>query len=112
MMPIATVRLRYEEPQREARLLLVAVGTPYRTDEGDWACPIAIDGLETRLAETYGLNALQALCLGISVIRTRLAELMAKGGRLLDDDGKPLDLDAQLGSTQPSKPRPMGQSSP
>lgn len=97
MMPVATLMLRYEEPRREPRRILIAIGTPYRTEDGDWVCPVAIDGLAARLADIRGTNALQALCLGISVIRMRLEDVLHKGGLLRCDDGTPFDIGAQFG---------------
>ena len=64
---------------------LVGVGTPLRQPTGEWACPTLWHDIhEPR--PIYGGDSLQALCLGLSFIRRRLEDFLAKGGRLLLPD--------------------------
>ena len=62
-------------------VLLVGVGRPTQQPTGEWACPtLTYDLKEPRLI--YGEDSLQALCLGLSLIRTRLEGWMDSGGRI------------------------------
>jgi hypothetical protein len=90
----------------------IAVGHPYPTSEGDWACPVEIDGLQGRLEDIAGEDSMQALCLAIRTARDLLTSFMADGGRVLDPGtGKPVSLDDRFGSPKPSgSPRPRPRS--
>jgi hypothetical protein len=63
--------------------VVVAIGHPYPTSEGGWACPVEVDGLHGDLAEIHGVDSLQALCLAIRLVGERLAAFVADGGRIL-----------------------------
>jgi hypothetical protein len=86
----------------------IAVGHPYPTSEGDWACPVEIDGLQGRLEDIAGSDSMQALCLAIRTARDLLDSFMADGGRILDPGtGKPVRLDDHFGSPgSTGSPRP------
>jgi hypothetical protein len=58
------------------------IGAPYR-DGNDWACPVALDGIDGRYVDIRGDTSLQALCLAIALVRTRLAHRLAAGEVLL-----------------------------
>ena len=73
-------------PNGERVSVTVAVGHPYPTSEGDWACPIAVDGLQGRLDDIAGSDSMQALCLAIRTARDLLASFMTDGGRVLDPE--------------------------
>ena len=62
----------------------VAVGHPYPTAAGDWACPLEIAGLHGRLKDIVGIDSLQALTLAIRAARELLTSFVADGGRILD----------------------------
>jgi hypothetical protein len=70
-------------PGGERVEVVVAIGHPYPTSEGDWACPVEIDGLHGDLAEIHGIDSLQVICLAIRVVRERLEAFVAEGGRIL-----------------------------
>jgi hypothetical protein len=53
----------------------------------EWACPVEILGFEPRYADAHGGTSLQALCLAIMLVRSRLEDFILKGGRILDVDG-------------------------
>ena len=60
-------------PNGERVTVTVAVGHPYPTMEGDWACPVEIAGLHGRLTDVHGTDSLQALCLAIKLVGSLLA---------------------------------------
>lgn len=70
-------------PDGERVEVVVAIGHPYPTSEGGWACPVEIDGLHGDLADIHGMDSLQALCLAIRLVGERLAAFVAEGGRIL-----------------------------
>ena len=87
-------------PTGERVTVTVAVGHPYPTKAGDWACPIEIAGLHGRLKDIIGIDSLQALSLAIRVVRDLLTSFVAGGGRIVDPrTGEDLSLDDQFGFT-------------
>ena len=86
--------------------VVVALGHPYPTSEGDWACPVEIDGLHGELADIHGIDALQALCLAIRLVGERLAAFVADGGRILHPTtGESIALESYFGAGG-TKPQP------
>ncbi len=66
----------------------LCVGTPYQVSDAEWACPVEIRGFEPRYADARGGNSMQALCLAIFLLRSRVESFVAKGGQVLNiDDG-------------------------
>src|SRR5262245_9666671 len=83
-MTTGTTRLLCIRPDGERIEVTVAIGHPYPTISGDWACPVEIDGLHGRLADMHGIDSLQALCLAIRLAGRLLHAFEASGGRILD----------------------------
>ncbi len=73
--------------KKRARL---RVGKPYQAPTGEWACPVEFRGAEPRYPDIVGENSLQALCLAISFLQSRVDDVVAKGGKLLylEDDAE------------------------
>ena len=69
------------------RRVTLRVGKPYKRSPRDWACPAEIRGLETRYPDMSGANSMQALCLAVAIVRMRVEDFIAKGGRLFDVTG-------------------------
>jgi hypothetical protein len=59
------------------------VGRPYKATTGEWACPVEFRGVEPRYPDIRGEDSLQALCLAISFLRSRVDDVTAKGSKLL-----------------------------
>jgi len=90
-------------PGGERVSVTIAVGHPYPTSEGDWACPVEIDGLQGRLDDIAGTDSMQALCLAIRTARDLLTSFMVDGGRILDPGtGEEVSLDDHFGSAEPT----------
>jgi len=90
-------------PNGERVPVTVAVGHPYPTIEGDWACPVEIAGLHGRLTDVHGTDSLQTLCLAIKMIGSLLASFVAEGGRIRDPKtGKDVDLDTYFNAGRPT----------
>jgi hypothetical protein len=61
-----------------------AIGQPYQSDGAEWRCPVRLSGLHEELAEMAGVDSLQALCMGASLLRALLQDVTDKGGRVLE----------------------------
>jgi hypothetical protein len=72
----------------------VRIGTPYEVDDVSWACPVAVDGIDSSLADQHGIDSWQALLLAISLVRSRLEHFIETGGKLYwrDDPSTEVDL--------------------
>ena len=74
----------------------IEIGKPYhrkKHGEYDWACPLSLKPLYQNLAEAAGVDALHALCLGLSLVFDLLSHFCIEGGRLEYDDGTEFSLD-------------------
>jgi hypothetical protein len=68
------------------RRFVVGVGRPVQQPKGEWICPVVTH--DDPLARSIrGEDSFQALCLGISLIVTRLEDFVDAGGRLFLPDG-------------------------
>ncbi len=74
----------------------IALGAP-SIRESDYACEVALDGLERSLA-IYGASSLQALLLASRFLGMRLHDFLSTGGRVVypPDDGEGDDTDVPL----------------
>lgn len=90
---IASRTLRAFHTSRGAFDINVRIGSPYQVSSEEWACRVCLDGLHTRLSDTHGVDAFQALMLAQNLARTLLAGFVDQGGQLFDSDaGAKLDL--------------------
>ncbi|HEX9626238.1 MAG TPA: hypothetical protein VGA00_04810 [Acidiferrobacterales bacterium] len=72
----------------------IRIGAPYRVEEGEWACPVSLTGLQEQLSDVHGVDSLQALLLAIGLARKLLGYIIDDGGRILwPDSDSPVDLD-------------------
>jgi len=66
--------------------ITIGIGIPYQSDQGSWACPVALEGLHQELADIHGVDSFQALMLGISLVKNLLLSFEEKGGELWTND--------------------------
>lgn len=71
-----------------------AVGTPYEEEPNQWRCSVSLSPLYKRLADAAGGDAMQSLCLALSLGLDLLGKFNEDGGKLLNDDGKDFPLDS------------------
>ena len=84
-MPISTIASRDligERPGGERFGITIRIGQPYRVNHVSWACPVALDGVDQRLADMHGIDSWQALLLAITLVRSRLVHFLEIGGKL------------------------------
>lgn len=67
------------------------VGTPYQFDGNQYRCPVEVVGFDGRYPDIAGEGSLQALCLAIRLLSTRLEYLLKEGGRLVYPDDRSTD---------------------
>jgi hypothetical protein len=84
---VAVRRLRV--PGKPARGVTIRIGTPQRLGGGwDWGCPVEISGLGApRLRYIFGVDAFQALQLGLDYIAIRTAAAKPRPFLFERDDG-------------------------
>ena len=95
MQPIAELRLSGVRADGRVVPIIAAVGQPYQ-GEHHWLCPVSLVGIDDRLADIGGEDSLQALCLGLRLLGLRLADFVAKGGRLFVEEGGPDEPDSDF----------------
>ena len=96
--PVVTTKLDCFRPDGERREVVVEIGRPYQVPEGEWACPVNIRGLYDGLSDIHGEDALQALCLAASLVRSLLTSFVEGGGRIMfPNTDAAYDLNATFG---------------
>jgi hypothetical protein len=85
---VAMSEFMFESAEGVKKRARLRVGRPYKARTGEWACPVQIRGVELRYPDIRGDTSLQALCLALSFLRSRIDDISAKGGKMRDlDDG-------------------------
>ena len=84
--PIAKEELvRIREDGSEVSVI-AQIGAPYQIGDVGWACPAELSGVDSQYPDIHGVSSMQAICLAICLIKTRL-------GHLLDDNEVIYDFD-------------------
>jgi hypothetical protein len=78
--------------------IVASVGKPYlvggNEDNDEWACPVSLVPLYTKLHDAHGSGSFQALCLANNLIIDLLRGFKEKGGELVCGDGAEFPLEA------------------
>lgn len=114
--PIAD-RVFYATKDGDGFEIRLAVGRPYRTESGNWACPVAMDGFHERLNDIHGESSWQALMLAIRLVKVLLGLFIESGGKIYwAKDGQEMSLNElfldEEGSSEPEVPQPDGPLTP
>ena len=81
------------KPNGERVPVTLRIGKPYPASDVDWACPVALEGLERKLPDIHGVDSFQALMLAQKLLLQLMTGVIEDGGRFEDDeDGSPIDL--------------------
>jgi hypothetical protein len=70
------------------------VGAPYLAEGAMYRCPVELVGVDGRYPDIAGDGSLQALCLAIRLLATRLGHLLQAGERLVYADDRSTDWDS------------------
>ena len=80
----------------------LVIGKPRPHEEFDWACSVAVTGLEARPRDYCGIDALQALLFGLRIAGVHLSSFVASGGELLyPEDRSPFPVEAYFPKPEP-----------
>ena len=81
---IATEQLIWLRRDGSHVRIVARVGLPYVLNDGTWACPAELQGVDPRYADVCGASSMQALNLATALVATRLGHLLERGERLVD----------------------------
>jgi hypothetical protein len=84
--PIAVEEIIWVHKDGSEIKIIARVGRPYHVQEGEWACPSEIVGLDPHARDIHGEGSMQALHLAINFIRIRLGGLLEDGENLYSND--------------------------
>ena len=85
---IAQRVLRCVKPGGERTTVTLCIGSPYQASDVDWACPVRLEGLHSRLSDIHGVDSFQALMLARRFLLQLMTGVIEAGGsfRNLEDD--------------------------
>jgi hypothetical protein len=66
----------------QATTVTLRIGTPYEISPEEWACPVALEGMQDRLGDVHGIDAWQAIQLVQSLQAQLLGYFVEEGGKL------------------------------
>jgi hypothetical protein len=90
---IAERTLMYVKPNGQRVPITLRIGKPYPASDADWACPVALEGLEPRLPDIHGVDSFQALMLAQKLLLQVMTAVLEDGGRFEEgEDGSPVDI--------------------
>jgi|ERR1043166_150465 hypothetical protein len=84
--PVASLKLVEVAPGATRTPIHIQIGCPHPDGRGAWACAIFVEGLDSKPRNIYGEDSLQALCLGLRIVRAYLEGVLERGHRLVDPD--------------------------
>ena len=93
---VASSKILGQRPGEEPFEIYLQIGTPYQvgTDPEEWACPVALSPLYSRLHDAHGGSSFQALYLASSLALDLLHGFTEKGGSLSFSPGQAFAFEA------------------
>jgi len=85
--PIAEITIFAIDHESREFEIRAAVGVPYETDSGEWACPVTLEGLLGLNHDIYGVDSWQSLVLAQRIVHNILSYFVADGGKLFWEKG-------------------------
>jgi len=76
-------------PARGSFTIGIHIGQPYRISLDEWACPVSLEGLHSKLHDQHGTDAFQALMLAQNLARYLLDAFIEEGGQLRESSEGP-----------------------
>jgi hypothetical protein len=96
---IAERKMVFIKAGQAESIITISIGIPYKVNEVQWSCPVALDGAYEHLSDISGGDSFQALMLAQRLLRTLLRGLVEDGGQILDlDERKDVDINALFDS--------------
>jgi hypothetical protein len=90
---VARTKIFGVRPNGERIEIEFSVGHPYQADPECWRTPVTLTPLYKNLAHAAGGDAVQSLCMALSLGIDLLAKFREDGGKLLYDDGTEFTLE-------------------
>ncbi len=84
---IATEEILWLRADGTEVLIQAAIGMPYR-EADEWACAVALTGVDGRYVDAVGESSMQSLNLAMRLIRQRLGHLLDAGEILVHQDDR------------------------
>jgi hypothetical protein len=110
--PIASVEFLWVRGDGASSSVHAVVGRPYRVDEVEWSCPVALNGVDGQYADVSGGDSMQALSLALALLHKRLADILDSGAKLVPPEGGEVwdraALDATFGRSRVAPTRESG----
>jgi hypothetical protein len=81
------------KPDGQKMNVTLRIGFPYEVSTGEWACPLAMEGLQERVPDIHGIDAWQTVQLVQNLQAQLLGYFVQDGGTLLcDEPPNPIEL--------------------
>ena len=84
--------------------LCIELAQPRPHERGGWACLISVDGYDRYTKDITGEDSMQTICLALRFVRLHLELALARGSRLLDDEGADFPFHAYFERVVDEKP--------
>ncbi len=81
-----TILFAVDEGGREFEVRAV-VGVPYETETGNWACPVALEGLHEKFSDIHGVDSFQTVVLSLKLVFNFLMFFVEGGGKIYREKG-------------------------
>jgi hypothetical protein len=93
---IAKTVIYGQRPGEQRFQIVVGIGKPYQcgAKPEEWACPVSLKPLHSRLSDIHGNDSFQALCLAIRLTQALLKGFLEDGGTLTNEEGEIFPLEA------------------
>ena len=85
--------------------ITLRIGIPYEISPEEWACPVAVEGLQEQLHDIHGIDAWQALQLAQNLQAQLLGYFIEDGGELFWTEPRE---QLELAELFPRVPDPQG----
>jgi hypothetical protein len=90
--PVATAAFVMVRPDGTRVPVTAIIGRPYMVERGEGRCPASLSGIDPQYPDICGEGTLQALCLALRLVHTRLEHQLEKGNLLFaEGEQEPLD---------------------
>ena len=91
---VASRRILAVRANGEEAHVTLRIGTPYEISPDEWACPVAMEGLQEKLHDVHGIDAWQTVQLVQSLQAQLLGYFLEEGGSLFcHEPPEPISLD-------------------
>jgi hypothetical protein len=85
------------KPNGKRFTVVLAIGQPYEVTPEEWAIPVSMSGLHSRLGDIHGIDAWQVIQLAYEFIVQLIGHVVEEGGRLYwPETEEPIELDELL----------------